>query len=233
LFGALHIATDAQVDNRALADAIRRAAMGAGAGLHERCGVRSLVIGDGRVRGVATDEGTKEADLVVLACGAWMSLIGGVKPEELPPVRPVKGQMLACEPPTGTALPEALIWSDDVYLVPRQNRLFIGATVEEAGFDTSVTREACEWLLDAAARVIPSLRTWRLAETWAGLRPRTPDDAPVLGATVIDRLLVAGGQFRNGILFAPLVAEAVSRLILQNDPRIDAGAFDPKRFAAS
>jgi glycine oxidase len=68
---------------------------------------------------------------------------------------------------------------------------------------------------------------------WTGLRPRTPDDAPVLGTTSIDRLMVAGGQFRNGILFAPLVAETLSRLILQNDPRADGGAFDPKRFAVS
>jgi glycine oxidase len=201
--------------------------------LRERCTVRSLVIIDGRARGIATEEGTKGADLIVVACGAWMSLIGGLQPEALPPVRPVKGQMIACEPPAATALPNALVWSDDVYLVPRRNRLLIGATVEDAGFDTSVTREARDWLLNAAARVIPSLRSWRLAEMWAGLRPRTPDDAPVLGHTPVDRLLVAGGQFRNGILFAPLVAETVSRLILQNDPRAEAGAFDPKRFAVS
>jgi len=231
LFGALEIPTDAQVDNRALVDALRIAAARAGARVHEHCNVRSLVIIEGRARGVITDDGTREADLIVLACGAWMNLIAGVGTEDLPPVRPVKGQMIACEPPAGTALPRALIWSDDVYQVPRQHRLFIGATVEEAGFDTSVTREARDWLLDAAARVIPSLRHWRIAEMWAGLRPRTPDDAPVLGMTPVDRLLVAGGQFRNGILFAPLVAETLSRMILQNDPRLDAGAFDPKRFA--
>jgi glycine oxidase len=233
LLGALEIPTDAQVDNRALADALRVAGTRAGAKLRERCTVRTLVIADGRARGVTTEEGTREADLLVLACGAWMNLVAGVNAEALPPVRPVKGQMIACEPLSGTALPQTLIWSDEVYLVPRHKRLFIGATVEEAGFDTSVTREAREWLLNAATRVIPSLASWRVAEMWAGLRPRTPDDAPVLGTTHIDRLLVAGGQFRNGILFAPLVAETVSRLILQNDPRTNGGAFDPKRFAAS
>jgi glycine oxidase len=231
LIGALEIPTDAQVDNRALAEALRIAAERAGARLRERCNAHSLVIADGRARGVTTEEGTREADLVVLACGAWMKLISGLNAEVLPPVRPVKGQMIACEPPAGTDMPKALIWSDDVYLVPRQDRLFIGATVEEAGFDTSVTREARDWLLNAAARVIPSLASWRVTEMWAGLRPRTPDDAPVLGMTHIDRLLVAGGQFRNGILFAPLVAETVSDMILQNDPRADASAFDPKRFA--
>jgi len=233
LFGALEIPSDVQVDNRALADALRLAATRAGASLRERCTVRSLIISDGRARGAITEQGTIEADLIVLSCGAWMNLIGGPNSEALPPVRPVKGQMAACEPPAGTALPNALLWSDDVYLVPRNNRLFIGATVEEAGFDTSVTREARDWLLAAAARVIPSLSTWRVAEMWAGLRPRTPDDAPVLGTTSYDRLLVAGGQFRNGILFAPMVAETLSRLILQNDPRADGGPFDPKRFAAS
>ena len=233
LCGALEIPSDAQVDNRALADALRIAAERAGARLCEHCNARSLLITDGCARGVITEDSTREADLIVLACGAWMNLISGLKPEVLPPVRPVKGQMIACEPVAGTALPHALIWSADVYLVPRQDRLFIGATVEEAGFDTSVTLEARDWLLNAAERVIPSLGSWRVAEMWAGLRPRTPDDAPVLGATHIDRLLVAGGQFRNGILFAPLVAETVSRLILENDPRTDAGAFDPRRFGMS
>ena len=81
-------------------------------------------------------------------------------------------------------------------------------------FDTSISREARDSLLGAAARLIPSLAEWRVAEMWAGLRPRTPDDAPVLGATAIDGLYVASGQFRNGILFAPAVADTLCRLIL-------------------
>jgi glycine oxidase len=233
LLGALHIRDDAQVDNRILPEALRIALAKAGAVLRERCDVSALAIQDGRVRGVVTVEGMIAADLVVLACGAWVNLLGGIGPDDLPPVKPAKGQMAACEPPAAISLPQALIWADDVYLVPRGRRLFIGATVEDASFDTSVSREARDNLLEAARRIIPSLVDWRLAEMWAGLRPRTPDDAPVLGTTVVDGLFVAGGQFRNGILFAPEVADAICDLILGKPARGEHRAFDARRFTLS
>ena len=138
--------------------------------------------------------------------------------------------MAACEPPASISLPKALIWGDDVYLAQRGRRLFIGATVEDASFDTSVSRQARDSLLGAAARLIPSLAEWRLAEMWAGLRPRTPDDAPVLGATAVEGLYVAGGQYRNGILFAPAVADAICGLINGEAPWSQHRAFDPRRF---
>ena len=99
------------------------------------------------------------------------------------------------------------------------------------GFDISVNVQGCDMLLAAAARVLPSLREWTLSETWAGLRPRTADHAPVLGPTMLPGLHVAGGQFRNGILFAPLIARAVADLLLRQKTDIDISAFDPKRFA--
>lgn len=233
LLGALHIKEDAQVDNRALSDALRTALTNAGAVLREHCDVRALAIEDGRALGVVTGEGMIASDIVVLACGAWMNLIGGTGPDDLPPVKPAKGQMAACEAPAATALPQALIWADDVYLVPRGRRLFIGATVEDASFDTSVSRDARDHLLAAARRIIPSLAEWRLAEMWAGLRPRTPDDAPVLGATAVAGLFVAGGQFRNGILFAPAVADAICALVLGQPGHPEHRAFDPRRFRVS
>jgi glycine oxidase len=233
LLGALHIADDAQVDNRALSDALRIALTNAGGVLREHCDVRALAIQHGRALGVLTSEGVIASDIVVLACGAWVNLIGGIGPDDLPPVKPAKGQMAACEAPASTALPQALIWADDVYLVPRGRRLFIGATVEDASFDTSVSRDARDHLLAAAKRVIPSLAEWRLAEMWAGLRPRTPDDAPVLGATAVAGLFVAGGQFRNGILFAPAVADAICALVLGQSARAEHRAFDPLRFNVS
>jgi glycine oxidase len=233
LLGALHIGDDAQVDNRALGDALRIAAAKAGAVIRENCEVRSLVVHEGRALGVLTQDGTHEAERIVLACGAWTNLIGGIGPEFLPPVRPVKGQMVACEPPAGTALPQALIWGEGVYLVPRSGRLFIGATVEHASFDTSVSREARDGLMAAAARLIPSLVQWRVAEMWAGLRPHTPDDAPVLGATAMSRLYVASGQFRNGILFAPALGDTLKGLILEQASPPGLDAFDPRRFAVS
>ena len=153
----------------ALSDALRIALTNAGGVLREHCDVRALAIADGRALGVVTAHGMIASDIVVLACGAWVNLIGGIGPDDLPPVKPAKGQMAACEAPAATALPKALIWADDVYLVPRGRRLFIGATVEDASFDTSVSRHARDHLLAAARRIIPSLAEWRLAEMWAGL----------------------------------------------------------------
>jgi glycine oxidase len=233
LFGALRISGDAQVDNRALCAALCTVLENANISLREQREVRSLIIQDGKARGIVTAQGAIEADRIVLACGAWTNLIGGVGPESLPPVKPAKGQMVACMPPPGISVPQSLIWSEDVYLVPRQDRLFIGATVEDASFDVSVSHQARDRLLEAAARIIPALSQWRVVEMWAGLRPRTPDDAPVLGATAIDGLYLASGQFRNGILFAPAIAELMSGLIMGEPMNEEFRAFDPRRFAGS
>jgi glycine oxidase len=145
-------------------------------------------------------------------------------------VTPVKGQMVAVRVPVGTLLQRHLLWGEDVYLVPRGDRVLIGATVEDAGFDISVSREACSRLISAAACIVPALAEWEISEVWAGLRPRTPDGAPVLGATAIEGLYVAGGQFRNGILFAPAVADAMQRIVLTSQPVSAIRAFDPRRF---
>jgi glycine oxidase len=233
LRGALHVGGDAQVDNRALAAAVCIALGRSRGRLREYCEVRSLIIDKDRVRGADAQDGPIESDAVILASGAWLNKIGGVSADDLPPVMPVKGQMIALERPSETKLPKALIWDDNVYLVPRRERLFIGATVEDAGFDTSVTLEARDRLLAAAARLVPSASSWRLAEIWAGLRPRTPDGAPVLGQTEISGLYVASGQFRNGILFAPLVADAMHRIVMGQPSAWAVAPFDPKRFRTS
>jgi len=232
LLGALRIPDDAQVDNRALCAALCSVLEKEKIALREQCEVLSLVVRDGCARAIITAQGTIQADRIVLACGAWTNLIGGVGAEHLPPVKPAKGQMVAIMPPPGKTLPGSLIWAEDVYLAPRHDRLFIGATVEDASFDVSVSHQARDRLLEAAARVIPSLAEWRVVEMWAGLRPRTPDDLPVLGATGIDGLYLASGQFRNGILFAPSIAEFMSGLVLGQPVKDEFRAFDPRRFAA-
>ena len=230
LKGALNIRGDAQVDNRALGDALFAALVASGAVIHENCEALSLVIERGSARAVVTQRGTMQADAILLTSGAWMALMSGTG-LNLPPIKPVKGQMLALSPPQGVGLPKSLIWSDHVYLVAQRDTLLIGATVEDAGFDASVDRHCANMLLESASRLIPSLPHWRLAEIWAGLRPRTPDDAPVLGRTRISNLFVAGGQFRNGILFAPMIAECMARMLLGQDPGPLAAAFHPGRFS--
>ena len=143
------------------------------------------------------------------AAGAWAAQVAGIPHDCLPPVRPVKGQMLAVEVPHGFV--RRPVWTPGVYLVPRDDgRLLIGATVEERGFDTRVTAGGIAQLLNAALRAAPSLDGFSVSEQWAGLRPATPDGLPYIGATALDGLFTAAGHFRNGILLAPSTATAIA-----------------------
>ena len=118
--------------------------------------------------------------------------------------------------------------ADDAYLVPRGNRLLVGATLEDAGFDTALSDAAEDWLSAKALSLMPALRGWRIVEHWAGLRPGSPDGMPLLGKSALPGLFIASGQYRNGILFAPAVAEILSRSVLEQSP--GPKAFDPRRF---
>jgi len=142
----------------------------------------------------------------------------------------VKGEMIALASP-GATLPKHMIWRNDVYLVPRADRLLIGATVTREVFDTSTTRAAATWLRGQAQELMPCLSDWKIVEHWAGLRPGSPDDLPLIGPSTLRGLFIAGGQFRNGILFAPSIAEAVQYILLNNHFPDRYSAFDPRRFA--
>ncbi len=228
--GALFLSDAAQVDNRALGPALGAAFLKAGGRLHETCEVRTFSLEDGRVNALATSAGIFEADRVVVAAGAWTNSIGGVPPEALPPVRPCKGQMTALAPPECSHMPRHIVVGDDVYLVPRRDTLLIGATVEDCGFDASVNRTVRDELVASAIRLIPNLRNWPVGESWAGFRPRARDDMPVLGATSVPGLFVASGQFRNGILFAPTVADILRDCVIGRPTAPFTRAFDPRRF---
>jgi len=226
--GALWDGEEAQVDSRALGAALTNAFVRAGGKLSaNEAAVRIETAGGHLV--VHTPFARYPADKVLVAAGAWS---GGIEMDEpvLPPVRPVKGEVLALIPPQGTLPPRQVVWGNGVYLVPREGRLLIGATMEEAGFDTALTDKAENWLTDRAIGLMPSLASWEIDEHWAGLRPGSPDNLPILGETRIKNLFVATGQFRNGILFAPAVAETVSRLVL-GLPAPEIRAFSPQRFA--
>jgi glycine oxidase len=159
---------------------------------------------------------------VLVAAGAWSGLLDGI------PITPVKGEMIALSPPPGTPLPGPVVWGAGVYCVPRHGRLLVGATVQEAGFDTSPTSEGRDRLRGGALRLMPALADWSLSDHWAGLRPKSPDGLPLLGPTVTQGLFVAGGQYRNGILFTPAIAQEMAELLLGRGAVIP--AFDPRRF---
>jgi glycine oxidase len=229
--GALYAPDDAQVDNRALGLALALAFVKAGGVLQVNEAVVSLEVARGRVLGARTPFALHEADAFVIAAGAWSGEIKGLPADALPPVVPVKGEMIALKP-VRDALPTRLVWGHGAYLIPRHDRLFIGATVSREGFDTSLSRAAEDWLLTRACALMPALKDWPVAEHWAGLRPGSPDDLPIVGETTIANLYAATGQYRNGILFAPAIADALHRLIVERRPLPEMAAFDPKRFTA-
>lgn len=224
---------DHQVDNRKLTAALATAAETAGARLHPNTPVDSIIVEDGRARSVILNGNGHDADVVVLAAGAWSRTIDGLEPNAQPPVRPIKGQMLALQMDPDAPLLRHVLWAPGIYMVPRADgRLLIGATVEEKGFDDAITAGGLYALLDAAWRAVPGIEELPIVETWVGFRPGSRDDAPILGPGPVDGLVYATGHHRNGILLAPLTADLISRFILTGDldPALD--AFQLARFAS-
>jgi glycine oxidase len=233
LAGAVFAPEDTQVDNRKLAAALRIAALAAGASVSEHRPVSAISSHAGRIEGIVLADGSKvTADVVVLAAGAWSRNIAGLPAELRPPVRPIKGQMLAlCMDPAAPLLTH-VVWAPGAYLVPRRDgRLLVGATVEEKGYDTSLTAGGVLTLLEAAWRVVPAVEELPIDEMWVGHRPGSRDDAPILGAGPLDGLIYATGHHRNGILLTPITADTIARLILDDlaDPLIR--PFGIERFA--
>ena len=154
------------------------------------------------------------ADAVVLAAGAWSGANEWLPEEARPPVRPVKGQVVELRGRDGEPPARHILASERVYLVPRADgRLVIGATVEEMGFDTAVTAGGVHELLREAYRLLPDVAEMEWVAVTAGLRPGTPDNLPLVGPGAIDGLVLATGHYRNGILLAPLAAQAVAQLL--------------------
>jgi glycine oxidase len=223
--GAVWAPQEAQVDNRALTRALAEAFRRAGGCLRTGETVTGVEAG-----AAVTATGRHAADAVIVAAGPWCAALGL-------PVRPVKGQMISLMPPADAALPDPVIWGNGVYLVPRplvgeRGRLLVGATMEEAGFDMALADAARDDLRARAEALIPGLKDWTLAEHWAGLRPASPDGLPLLGPMGLphekEGVFAAAGQFRNGILFAPAIADHLRDLVLGRVSVIP--AFDPRRF---
>jgi glycine oxidase len=240
LAGAVWSPEDHQVDNRKLAAALRIAAEAAGATIREHTEVKEVSIAGPHADGVILSDGSKvAADVVVLAAGAWSRGIAGLAPELRPPVRPLKGQMISLRMDAAAPLRTHVLWAPGAYLVPRRDgRLLVGATVEEKGFDASLTAGGLLTLLEAAWRAVPAVEELPIDEMWVGHRPGSRDDAPILGPAPVDGLIYATGHHRNGILLAPVTADAIARLALDGvvDPTIKPFGierFVPARGAAA
>jgi glycine oxidase len=228
----LLVERDYQVDNRLLHAALLEAATNAGVTIHHSAA--ALLVKDGRARGLRLESGeTLTADEVVLAAGCWSSEIPGLPPDVLPRVRPVRGQILrlAMTTPLLTRTIRAMVRGSYVYLVPRAHgELVIGATADELGFDTSVTSGGVYELLRDAHEVVPGITELPLVEARTGLRPGSPDNAPLLGRTVLPGLIAATGHFRNGVLLTPITADAIAELLLGGSLPEYAAPFSPDRF---
>ncbi|CAL9411119.1 glycine oxidase ThiO [Streptomyces werraensis] len=236
--GGLRVDGDHQIDPRRLASALLTACERSGVTLH-RARAERLVVTGGRAAGVVTaDGGELGAEQVVLAGGSWSGRLAGVPADVLPPVRPVKGQVLRLTMPDRpepflSRTVRAVVRGSHVYLVPRESgELVIGATSEEMGWDTTVTAGGVYELLRDAHELVPGLTELPLTETLAGLRPGSPDNAPLLGPTGLDGLLLATGHHRNGVLLTPVTGDAMARVLTTGELPDEALPFTPRRFGA-
>ncbi len=241
--GGLLVTDDASVDPRLLTTALLAAARQAGVSVIAQPATQILTARD-RVTGAELADGTPiPAGSVVLAAGWQSALIGGLPAGTAPPVRPVKGQILRLRPTPSTlraGIPAALVARTirgivhgfTVYLVPRASgELVIGATQEELGTDTRVTAGGIWELLRDARTLVPGITEFELAEAVAGLRPGTPDNAPILGPAQLPGLVLATGHFRSGVLLAPVTADIIADYLASQ--RISAGMvpFSAERFS--
>jgi glycine oxidase len=236
--GGLLAADDASVDPRLLTSALLAAAEIAGADIIRQPAAEILSAG-GRAAGARLDDGTRIlARWVVLAAGWSSASIDGLPAGVAPPLRPVKGQILRlrsasdCPPGLLARAVRGIVRGSSVYLVPRESgELVIGATQEELGADTRVTAGGIWELLRDARTIVPGITELELAEAVAGLRPGTPDNAPVLGPSALPGLVLATGHFRAGVLLAPVTADVIiSYLQTQRLPDL-AAPFTAQRFA--
>ncbi len=224
---------EAAADPDLLLPALVAALQRRGGQLFVEAEVTDALIEDGRLAGVATADGAEHrADHVVLATGAWSGATAWLPPKARPPVRPVKGQILTLRGGPDQPLCERIVASERVYVVPRGNgRVIVGATVEERGFDLQVTAGGVHELLREAYRALPDVAELELLETSAGLRPGTPDNAPLIGPGALDGLVLATGHYRNGILLAPITGDAVAALLSGDPLPPEIQVAHPGRFA--
>ncbi|SHL97485.1 MULTISPECIES: glycine oxidase ThiO [Streptomyces] len=238
--GGLQVDGDHQVDPRRLAGALLAACERAGVVFH-RTWAERLTTAGGRASGAELADGTRlAAGQVVLAGGSRSGRLAGVPEAVLPPVRPVKGQVLRLrlpDPPPGgrpflSRTVRAVVRGNPLYLVPRESgELVLGATSEELGWDTTVTAGGVYELLRDAHELIPGLTELPLTESRAGLRPGSPDNAPLLGPTELPGLHLATGHFRNGVLLTPVTGDVMAEVLATGTVPEEARPFSPTRFS--
>jgi glycine oxidase len=230
---ALEVPDDHAIDPRRLTAALAKAATQSGASIEAGADVAELVVAGDRLGGVRLANGELiRAEQVVVAAGPWCGAIKGLPDEARVPIRPVKGQILRLHDPQGQGLLTRALRMQGGYVVPRgDGRYVLGATIEERGFDTTVTAGPVFELLRDMIELLPGASELVIDELSSGLRPTTPDSAPALGPGSIDGLQWAAGHYRHGVLLAPITAEIVTTALRGEPAHELAAAFHPARFA--
>ena len=224
---------DHQVSPRALVRALAAAVPAGGGEIRHAARVRGLECGSAGVDAVVLEDGARlPARAVVVAAGAESARLEVPEAARIS-VRPVKGQILRLRAGASAPLPAArVIRTPEVYAVPREDgRLVVGATMEERGFDTSVTAGGVLELLRRAYEALPGIAELELVEARAGLRPAAGDNGPIIGPSAVPGLVWATGHWRHGILLAPITGEAVAAALVGEEPPVQTLAFSPARFA--
>jgi glycine oxidase len=218
---------ECSVDNRALTGAVLEAAKRTGTEIFPGNAAKAISRRGNRCTGLLLQNERIEAQWTIIAAGSFSAAIDGAA--AYAPARPAKGQMVALR--AEEVLIERVLWSEKIYLVPRNDgRILAGATVEYAGFDKRANAGGIAKILSAAIDLSPGLANARIEETWAGLRPDSPDHLPILGPTDLDGLLIATGHFRSGILLTPITARLVREWITEQRVSVDWERFSPLRF---
>ena len=219
---------DWQVENRKLLSALKTFAVNNGIKACKSTIVSELIVENRRVTGVRTNGRDFLAEITILAAGAWSSLIKFGNRTAPFGIKPIRGQMIWFD--CGEQLLEKVVYGPGCYLVPRKDgRILVGSTSEDVGFEKTVTDSAVESLRNAAFRILPELQLRKFGGAWAGLRPRSADDLPVIGPVAgLEGLTVATGHYRNGILLAPLTAKVATDSIMKRETCPE--TFSPERF---
>jgi glycine oxidase len=229
--GGLYLPGDRHVENRLLVPALEQACRRRGVEIVDGAQVTGVRAAGGRAVGVDTILGPRDGGVIVNAAGAWAGAIAVPDPSLRPPVFPVRGQMLALTLPRPDFLTRT-VRSPRSYLVPRHDgRLFLGATMEEVGFDKRNTVWGIARLLAGAQELFPDLEGCAIGEMWSGLRPGSPDHHPIVGRTALDGYLLATGMFRNGLLLTPVISARLAELITTGTAPDVIAAFTLDRFA--
>jgi glycine oxidase len=227
---------ESTVDPRSLMDAILSALRHRDVEIRAGCAVTSLSRQGGTCTGVTAGGEGVNAKSVIVAAGCHSASLAGENVVEnnwlsrYAPTRPVRGQMLALH--SNEFRLHRVLRSDRGYLVPRHDgRIVAGSTLEDVGFDKSLTAGGIRKILEAATELAPKIADAQIVESWAGLRPGTPDDLPIIGPTDVEGLFIATGHYRNGILLAPVTAKIVRHWIRNGQMPASTEIFSPLRFA--